>query len=410
MMAQTIFTVIVGILIFDYLLSRLLDYLDNSRWSPTLPELLKGIYNEEKYKKAQEYDKANSKFGLLAGTFSFIVMLSMLFFEGFAYADKLVRSYTDNSIYMAILFFGSLTLASSIINAPFGWYSTFVIEEKFGFNKTTLKTYLLDMVKGALLGALIGGGLLSLIVWFYDTLGDNFWVYTWIVVSGFSIFMAMFYTSFIVPIFNKLTPLPDGELRDEIEKYANTQNFDLKNIFVIDGSKRSTKANAYFSGLGSKKSIVLYDTLIENQTKEELVAILAHEVGHYKKKHTQVSIVLSVFQTGITFYIMSLLLGNKELSIALGIEQTSFHIGILVFGMLYSPISMVLGIGMNILSRKNEYEADDFAKTTYKAEALESALKKLSIDNLSNLTPHPLNVFLGYSHPTLLQRLENLKK
>jgi len=409
-MAQTIFAVIVGILIFDYVVSRALDYLDDSRWSPTLPELLKGIYSEEKYKKAQEYDKENSRFGLITGTFSFIVMLLMLFFDGFAYADELVRIYTNNSIYMAILFFGALTLASSIINAPFGWYSTFVIEEKFGFNKTTLKTYLLDMVKGALLGALIGGGLLSLIVWFYDTLGDNFWVYTWLAVSGFSIFMAMFYTSFIVPIFNKLTPLPDGELRDEIEKYASTQNFDLKNIFVIDGSKRSTKANAYFSGLGSKKSIVLYDTLIENQTKEELVAILAHEVGHYKKKHTQVSIVLSVFQTGITFYIMSLLLGNKELSMALGIEETSFHIGILVFGMLYSPISMVLGIGMNILSRKNEYEADDFAKTTYKAEALESALKKLSVDNLSNLTPHPLNVFLGYSHPTLLQRLENLKK
>ena len=409
-MAQKIFAIIVGILIFDYLLSRVLDYLDDTRWSPTLPELLKGIYNEEKYKKAQEYDKVNSRFGLFSGTFSFIVMLSMLFFDGFAYADELVRSYTDNSIYMAMLFFGALTVASSIINAPFGWYSTFVIEEKFGFNKTTVKTYLLDMVKGAVLGGLIGGGLLSLIVWFYDTLGHNFWVYTWLVVSGFSIFMAMFYTSFIVPIFNKLTPLPDGELRDEIEKYASTQNFDLKNIFVIDGSKRSTKANAYFSGLGSKKSIVLYDTLIENQTKEELVAILAHEVGHYKKKHTQVSIVLSVFQTGITFYIMSLLLGNKELSMALGIEETSFHIGILVFGMLYSPISMVLGIGMNILSRKNEYEADDFAKTTYKAEALESALKKLSIDNLSNLTPHPLNVFLGYSHPTLLQRLENLKK
>ena len=409
-MAQKIFAIIVGILIFDYLLSRVLDYLDDTRWSPTLPELLKGIYNEEKYKKAQEYDKVNSRFGLFSGTFSFIVMLSMLFFDGFAYADELVRSYTDNSIYMAMLFFGALTVASSIINAPFGWYSTFVIEEKFGFNKTTVKTYLLDMVKGAVLGGLIGGGLLSLIVWFYDTLGHNFWVYTWLVVSGFSIFMAMFYTSFIVPIFNKLTPLPDGELRDEIEKYASTQNFDLKNIFVIDGSKRSTKANAYFSGLGSKKSIVLYDTLIENQTKEELVAILAHEVGHYKKKHTQVSIVLSVFQTGITFYIMSLLLGNKELSMALGIEETSFHIGILVFGMLYSPISMVLGIGMNILSRKNEYEADDFAKTTYKAEALESALKKLSIDNLCNLTPHPLNVFLGYSHPTLLQRLENLKK
>ncbi len=409
-MAKTIFAVIVGILIFDYLLSRTLDYLDDTRWSPTLPELLKGIYNEEKYKKAQEYDKVNSRFGLITGTFSFIVMLSMLFFDGFAFADELVRSYTNNSIYMAILFFGVLTLASSIINAPFAWYSTFVIEEKFGFNKTTVKTYLLDRLKGAVLGALIGGGLLSLIVWFYDSLGANFWIYTWLVVSGFSIFMAMFYTSFIVPIFNKLTPLPDGELRDEIEKYANTQNFDLKNIFVIDGSKRSTKANAYFSGLGSKKSIVLYDTLIENQSKEELVAILAHEIGHYKKKHTQVSIVLSVFQTGITFYIMSLLLGNKELSMALGIEQTSFHIGILVFGMLYSPISMVLGIGMNILSRKNEYEADDFAKTTYRAEALESALKKLSVDNLSNLTPHPLNVFLGYSHPTLLQRLENLKK
>lgn len=409
-MAQTIFSIIVGILIFDFVLSRFLDYLDDTRRSPTLPDILKGIYNEDKYKKSQEYDKVNSRFGLSTSIVSFALMIVMLFFDGFAFVDNLVRVYTDNSIFMALLFFGVLAISSSIINAPFGWYSTFVIEEKFGFNKTTVKTYLLDMVKGAILGALIGGALLSLIVWFYDTLGNNFWVYTWLVVSGFSIFMAMFYTSFIVPIFNKLTPLPEGELRDEIEKYAKTQDFDLKNILVIDGSKRSTKANAYFSGLGSRKSIVLYDTLIKNQTTEELVAILAHEVGHYKKKHTQVSIVLSVFQTGITFYIMSLLLGNEYLSLALGVKENSFHVGILVFGMLYSPISMVLGIGMNMLSRKNEYEADDFARSTYKAEALESALKKLSVDNLSNLTPHPLNVFLGYSHPTLLQRLENLKK
>ena len=409
-MAQTIFSIIVGILIFDFVLSRFLDYLDDTRRSPTLPDILKGIYNEDKYKKSQEYDKVNSRFGLSSSIVSFALMIVMLFFDGFAFVDNLVRVYTDNSIFMALLFFGVLAISSSIINAPFGWYSTFVIEEKFGFNKTTVKTYLLDMVKGAILGALIGGALLSLIVWFYDTLGNNFWVYTWLVVSGFSIFMAMFYTSFIVPIFNKLTPLPEGELRDEIEKYAKTQDFDLKNILVIDGSKRSTKANAYFSGLGSRKSIVLYDTLIKNQTTEELVAILAHEVGHYKKKHTQVNIVLSVFQTGITFYIMSLLLGNEYLSLALGVKENSFHVGILVFGMLYSPISMVLGIGMNMLSRKNEYEADDFARSTYKAEALESALKKLSVDNLSNLTPHPLNVFLGYSHPTLLQRLENLKK
>ena len=409
-MAQTIFSIIVGILIFDFVLSRFLDYLDDTRRSPTLPDILKGIYNEDKYKKSQEYDKVNSRFGLSTSIVSFALMIVMLFFDGFAFVDNLVRVYTDNSIFMALLFFGVLAISSSIINAPFGWYSTFVIEEKFGFNKTTVKTYLLDMVKGAILGASIGGALLSLIVWFYDTLGNNFWVYTWLVVSGFSIFMAMFYTSFIVPIFNKLTPLPEGELRDEIEKYAKTQDFDLKNILVIDGSKRSTKANAYFSGLGSRKSIVLYDTLIKNQTTEELVAILAHEVGHYKKKHTQVSIVLSVFQTGITFYIMSLLLGNEYLSLALGVKENSFHVGILVFGMLYSPISMVLGIGMNMLSRKNEYEADDFARSTYKAEALESALKKLSVDNLSNLTPHPLNVFLGYSHPTLLQRLENLKK
>ena len=409
-MAQTIFSIIVGILIFDFVLSRFLDYLDDTRRSPALPDILKGIYNEDKYKKSQEYDKVNSRFGLSTSIVSFALMIVMLFFDGFAFVDNLVRVYTDNSIFMALLFFGVLAISSSIINAPFGWYSTFVIEEKFGFNKTTVKTYLLDMVKGAILGALIGGALLSLIVWFYDTLGNNFWVYTWLVVSGFSIFMAMFYTSFIVPIFNKLTPLPEGELRDEIEKYAKTQDFDLKNILVIDGSKRSTKANAYFSGLGSRKSIVLYDTLIKNQTTEELVAILAHEVGHYKKKHTQVNIVLSVFQTGITFYIMSLLLGNEYLSLALGVKENSFHVGILVFGMLYSPISMVLGIGMNMLSRKNEYEADDFARSTYKAEALESALKKLSVDNLSNLTPHPLNVFLGYSHPTLLQRLENLKK
>ena len=409
MAPQFLFYLIIGILTFNYLLSRTLSYLNDKSFKSELPEELKSIYDEEKYKKSQEYERVRGRFSFLTSTFSFGVMLAMLFLGGFAWVNGVVLSYTDELILQVLLFFASLSIASDIIGIPFSLYSIFVIEERFGFNRTTIKTFMLDKVKGYLIGGLLGGGLLALFVWFYQSTGELFWVYGWIAISGFSLLMTAFYASVIVPLFNKLTPLEDGSLRQAIEAYCQKVSFKLDNLFVMDGSKRSAKANAFFSGLGAKKRIVLYDTLIENHTEEELVAVLAHEAGHYKLKHTRGSVVLSILQTGLMLFILSLVIGNPALSAALGVEGPSFHIGLLVFGLLYSPLSMVMGIGMNMLSRKNEYEADTYAKDTYNGEALGSALKKLSVDNLSNLTPHPLYVFFNYSHPTLLQRLRSLQ-
>jgi STE24 endopeptidase len=407
---ETIWIVIVSILLFNYGLERLLSYLNQSRMSSDLPEELQGIYELEEYKKSQEYDKANSSFGFITSTFSILLMLAMLYFDGFALLDGFIRDYTTHPILMAMMFFGLLMIASDILGLPFSIYSTFVIEERFGFNRTTAQTFVLDKLKGYIIGGLLGGGLLALFIWFYESAENLFWVYAWIAFSGFMILMTTFYASVIVPIFNKLTPLEEGELRSAIEEYCVKVNFKLDNLFVMDGSKRSAKANAFFSGLGSKKKIVLFDTLIKNHTNEELVAVLAHEAGHYKKKHTQGGVILSVLQTGLMLYILSLVIDSPLLAQALGSEIQSFHLGILVFGLLYSPLSMIMGIGMNMLSRKNEYQADAYARETYSSEALQSALKKLSVDNLSNLLPHPAYVFFHYSHPTLLQRLSALKK
>jgi len=333
----------------------------------------------------------------------------MFLFFGFALVDGWAWSLTTSSILAALIFFGILMLASDLLQTPFSVYDTFVIEGKYGFNKTTPKTFVLDKFKGWLIGAIIGGGLLALIIFIYQKTQNMFWIYAWILITVFTIFMSMFYSSIIVPLFNKQTPLEEGELRNSIEAFAIKVGFKLNNIFVINGSKRSTKANAYFTGLGAKKRIVLYDTLIEEMTTEELVAVLAHEIGHYKKKHVIQGLAISIIQTGIVLYIFSLLIGNPNLSKTLGVEQPNFHIGLVAFGILYSPVSFILGIFMNILSRKNEYQADEFAAAYYKPESLASALKKLSVKNLSNLTPHKTYVFFHYSHPTLLQRLEHLK-
>lgn len=407
-MSNTLFIIIIAIIIFNFLFERLLEFLNDKSISPVLPEEAKGIYDEEKYRKMMEYHQVNSRFDMISSFFSFLITLSMLLFGGFAWVDALVRSYTEHPILMALLYFGIIGIASDLLSEPFSLYSTFVIEQRFGFNKTTLKTYLLDKIKAGILSAVIGVPLLSLVIWFYQATGDNFWIYVWMLVTVFMIFMTMFYTSLIVPLFNKLKPLEEGSLRHAIKRYAEKVNFTLKNVFVIDGSKRSTKANAYFSGLGSSKKIVLYDTLIDKHSEDELVAVLAHEVGHYKKKHTRLSLVLSIIQTGITLFIFSLVIDNPKLSKAIGVDNPSFHVGAIVFGMLYSPISFLLGIGMNVLSRKNEFEADAYAKETADGLALRSALKKLSVDNLSNLTPHPLYVFFHYSHPPLLERLKRL--
>ncbi|MCG8410895.1 MAG: M48 family metallopeptidase [Bacteroidales bacterium] len=409
-MEQIIFYTIIGILIFDYCLEQFLDYLNSTKRSSELPAALKGIYDDEKYKKSQDYDKVNHKFSILTSSFSLILILGFLYYSGFAFVDQIARTFTSNPILIALIFFGIILFASDILNMPFSIYGTFVIEQKFGFNKTTPKLFVFDKIKSWILSAIIGGGILALITWFYLKAGSYFWVYAWIAVSIFMLFMTMFYTSLIVPLFNKLKPLEEGELKEEITKFCEKVDYNLENVYVIDGSKRSTKANAYFSGLGKKKKIVLFDTLIEKLNKEEITAVLAHEIGHYKKKHTLVSVITSIIQMGITLFILSLFVGNPILSKALGSDIPSFHLGLITFGFLYGPISTVIGIFMNIISRKNEYTADQYASVNYKGIHLADALKKLSVSNLSNLTPHPWYVFFHYSHPTLLQRLNFIRK
>lgn len=408
-MYNTLFYIILAIVVFDFVLERLLDYLNSTMWSSKIPDELKGIYDPDRYEKSQKYEKENQKFGLLTSSFSLTVMVTMLFLAGFAIIDNWAREISSNPVVIALIFFGILGLAMDILSTPFSLYDTFVIEEKYGFNKTTLKTFFLDKIKGWLLSLVIGGGLLALIIWFYMLTGKMFWIYTWLLISGFMVFMTMFYSTLIVPLFNKQTLLEEGELKTAIRNFADKVGFKLENIYVIDGSKRSTKANAYFSGLGAKKRIVLFDTLIEDLDKNEILGVLAHEIGHYKKKHTKKGMIISVLQTGLTLYILSLLIGNPELSKALGAEQTGFHLGLIAFGILYSPVSTILGLGMNMFSRKNEFEADAFAGRNYHPESLMTALKKLSVKNLSNLRPHPVVVFFHYSHPPLLERLKRLK-
>ncbi len=409
MSPQTLFYIIIAIIIIDFVIDKILDTINAKHFDDPVPEELADVYDDEKYEKSQRYKKERYKFGLITSTFSVLLTLGFILLDGFAFVDGIARNISDNPIVIALIFFGIIMLGSDIIMTPFSWYSTFVIEEKYGFNKTTKGTFILDKLKGLGMMALIGGGILALIVWFYQIAGDNFWWYAWILVAVFSVFMNMFYARLIVPLFNKQTPLKDGSLRSKIEEYARSVGFKLDNIFVIDGSKRSTKANAYFSGFGREKRITLYDTLINDLEEEEIVAVLAHEVGHYKKNHIVVNLIASVLTTGFTLWLLSIFVGSPVLSEALGVSQPSFHIGLVAFGILYSPISEITGLIMNYLSRKYEYQADNYAKTTYNGDFLISSLKKLSRNTLSNLTPHQAYVFVHYSHPSLLQRYRNLK-
>ncbi len=407
MTAATLFTLMLAFIIGEYVFSRYLGYINSNNWQEKLPNNLKSLYDEAQYAKARSYHQASRKLGLISGVVSLLLVLGMLFFDGFALLDNYLRTFISNPILLALAFFAVLSIASDIIGLPFSLYSNFVIEEKFGFNKMTIGTFISDKIKGYALGAILGGGLFALLIWFYNWAGPTFWIYAWVLMTAVSLFFATFATSIIMPLFNKLTPLEAGELRNGIEGYAKKVQFPLKNIFVMDGSKRSAKANAFFSGLGNQKSIVLYDTLIKEQSTDELVAVLAHEVGHYKKKHIPKSLVISVLHTGFLLFLLGWALSSPLLCEALG-AQPSFHIGLLAFSLLYSPVSMLTGILMNMYSRKNEFEADAYAKATYNGTALVSALKKLSVNHLSNLTPHPSYVFVYYSHPPLLQRLKAL--
>ncbi|MCD2258715.1 M48 family metallopeptidase [Psychroserpens luteolus] len=410
MTTDTLFYTIISIIIINFIIDKYLDALNAKHYSDPIPDELSDVYDDNEYKKSQAYKKTNYKFGIWSSLFSLTLTLGFLWFDGFEYVDTIARNFSEHPIIVALIFFGIIMLGSDIISTPFSYYKTFVIEEQFGFNKTTKKTFILDKIKGLLMMAIIGGGILALIIWFYQQTQDLFWLYAWGIVTVFTVFMNMFYSKLIVPLFNKQTPLEDGSLRDKISEYAKSVGFNLDKIFIIDGSKRSTKANAYFSGFGSEKRVTLYDTLIKELNEEEIVAVLAHEVGHYKRQHIIYNLIASIALTGLTFFILSIFISNTLLSNALGVETHSFHVGLIAFGLLYSPISELTSLVMNHLSRKFEYQADDYAKDTYKAEPLVTSLKKLSKNSLSNLTPHPSYVYAHYSHPTLLDRVKNLRK
>ncbi|MFT7331638.1 MAG: STE24 endopeptidase [Roseivirga sp.] len=410
MTATTLFYIIILILIINFIIDKIIGNLNAKHFDDVLPIEVADVYEEKEYSKSQYYNKINFKFGTVTSLFSIVLTLLFFFLNGFEFVDLIARSFSSNPIVIALLFFGIIMIASDVLTTPFSYYKTFVIEEKFGFNKVTKKLFWMDKIKGWLMSIVLGGLILSLIIWFYMKTGKNFWLYAWALVAIFTVFMNMFYSSLIVPLFNKQTPLEDGELKTEIEKFAQKTDFTLDKIFVIDGSKRSTKANAYFAGFGKTKRIVLYDTLINDLTTDEIVAVLAHEVGHYKHKHIIFNLMSSVLLTGFTLFILSLFIDSQLLSSALGVSIPSFHIGMIAFGILYSPISEITSLFMNYASRKFEYQADDYAKKHFGSEPLISSLKKLSKNSLSNLTPHKTYVFMHYSHPTLRERIVNLRK
>ena len=412
-LSDIVFWLIIGFLSLDFIIERILFLLNKKSWPPEMPEEYSIVYDKESYAKARNYARDKGVVANLTSWLSFVLIVFVLFSGVVGIFDRWVLQLTDNEIVASLIFFGIVGFLSSLISIPFGIYSTFVIEERYGFNKTTPKIFILDLIKSWFLSTVLGGGILALIIFIYEKTGSLFWFLAWMVVVSFTIFFSFFYSILIVPLFNKQKPLEDGELRTAIIDFADKVGFVANKIFVIDGSKRSTKANAYFTGFGKQKRIVLYDTLINDHTTEEVVAVLAHEVGHNKLKHTILGLVMGIIQTGLMFYILSLFISPDATTFSIAGEvfntQPSFHIGILIFGLLYSPLSMIISLIMNAVSRRNEYAADAFAAKNYDGQALGNALIKLSGDNLSNLRPHPSNVFFYYSHPTLLQRLDALR-
>lgn len=404
-MYNAVFWLIIALVIVEFVVERSISKLNAGWFGKPIPQKLAGIFDEEKYQKQQAYSYTNYRFGVFSSSFSVLCSLVALGLGLYGWLDEWLRVWIANEVWLCLAFFGIIMVVNTLIDIPFDYYRTFVIEEKFGFNKATKAVFCGDELKNLLLSAVMGGVVLGVITWVYTVIPAYFWLVAWGVVSVFMLFMTMFYSQWIVPLFNKQTPLEAGELRTAIEDFAQKAGFDLANIYVMDGSKRTTKANAYFSGLGSKKRIVLYDTLIKELSTQEIVAVLAHEIGHYKHKHTRTMIVVSMLSNLLMFALLGFFVASPALSVAMGGVVPSFHLGIMAFGILYSPISTALGLCMNGLSRRNEYQADAFAASYGLGDALISALKKLSTTALSNLQPHPAFVFVHYSHPTLLQRL-----
>jgi STE24 endopeptidase len=407
---STLFNILITILLIKFVIDSVLNHLNAKHFNDTLPNDVSDVYEINEYQQSQSYKKTNHNFSKITSLFSLITTLLFFFFDGFSIVDEIARGFSNNIIIITLIFFGIIIIGSDIISIPFSLYKTFVIEEKFGFNKSTKKLFFLDKIKGLLMTIILGGSILSIITWFYEFTGNYFWIYTWLLITTFSVFLNMFYSKLIVPLFNEQTILEEGDLKNEIVKYVNSVGFKANNIYVLNGSKRSTKANAYFSGFGNQKRITLYDTLINDLENNEIVAVLAHEVGHYKRKHILYNLTSSIILTGFALFVLSLFIKTPVLSLALGVSHPSFHIGLIAFGILYSPVSQILGVFMNYMSRNFEYQADNYAKNTFSASPLISSLKKLSKNSLSNLTPHYLYVFFHFSHPTLLDRIKNLNK
>ena len=407
---STLFNILITILLIKFVIDSVLNHLNAKHFNDTLPNDVSDVYEINEYRQSQSYKKTNHNFSKITSLFSLITTLLFFFLNGFSIVDEIARGFSNNIIIITLIFFGIIIIGSDIISIPFSLYKTFVIEEKFGFNKSTKKLFFLDKIKGLLMTIILGGSILSIITWFYEFTGNNFWIYTWLLITTFSVFLNMFYSKLIVPLFNEQTILEEGDLKNEIVKYVNSVGFKANNIYVLNGSRRSTKANAYFSGFGNQKRITLYDTLINDLENNEIVAVLAHEVGHYKRKHILYNLTSSIILTGFALFVLSLFIKTPLLSLALGVSHPSFHIGLIAFGILYSPVSQILGVFMNYMSRKFEYQADNYAKNTFSASPLISSLKKLSKNSLSNLTPHYLYVFFHFSHPTLLDRIKNLNK
>jgi len=401
---------ILAVLLGSYILDQIVRYLNLKSLSSDLPEEFVGHYDGDKYAKSQQYSREGSRFGVIVETFDIILIVGFILWGGFNWIDNVARSLGWSAIPTGLLFVGILGIGSQLLHLPFSIYSTFVIEEKYGFNLTTAKTFVLDLLKGLLLTIIIGGAVLALILWFFVETGELAWLYVWVALTIFQIFMMFIAPVVIMPIFNKFTPLEDGELKDAILQYTAKQDFKMGGIFTIDGSRRSSKANAFFTGFGKFKRIALFDTLIEKQSVSELLCVLAHEIGHSKLGHIPKRIITSILSTGLMLFILSLFINSPGLFEAFRMDNISIYASITFFSFIYSPVSMVIGLANTITSRRHEYQADRYAaQTTGNTEAMITALKKLSVSSLSNLTPHPLKVFLEYDHPPVLDRIKALR-
>lgn len=405
---------ILGVLVLSYLLELVVSLLNLRSLSPALPAEFQGVFDAPEYARSQEYTRVTTRFSLVHSTCSLVVTLAFILAGGFNLIDVAARSVGWGSIPTGLVFTGLLGALTALLGLPFSLYSTFVIEQRFGFNTTTWTTFFLDQVKAVLLAVLLGGPLLAAILWFFETSGQMAWLYCWLAAVCFILVVQFVAPVVIMPLFNKFIPLEDGPLKEAITRYAQRQQFALQGIYTMDGSKRSTRANAFFTGFGKFRRIVFFDTLLGKLAENELLAVLAHEMGHYKLRHIPVMMVLSMLQMGLMFFILSLFLNNQGLFAAFGMEHVSIYASLVFFGFLYSPLSMLVGIGFNLVSRRNEYQADRYAAETLRdeqgGEALINGLKKLSVSNLSNLTPHPLHVFLNYSHPPVMARIAALRQ